>query len=139
MESKGLSDKTIKPPVTSDNNLTPMTDYVGDKIRLKFRGSCLKQPKLHYTHGTILNIYIVYELGASGSNDSDPTIKNCLFGAVALTKNTDIDTYGYSDYGIGFDRKTVFLFPGIGFGQNVIIFGIDMRSSVHVDNEKKTF
>ena len=139
MESKGLSDKTIKPPVTSDNNLTPMTDYVGDKIRLKFRGSCLKQPKLHYTHGTILNIYIVYELGASDSNDSDPTIKNCLFGAVALTKNTDIDTYGYSDYGIGFDRKTVFLFPGIGFGQNVIIFGIDMRSSVHVDNEKKTF
>ena len=72
MESKGLSDKTIKPPVTSDNNLTPMTDYVGDKIRLKFRGSCLKQPKLHYTHGTILNIYIVYELGASGSNDVIP-------------------------------------------------------------------
>ena len=116
-----------------------MTDYVGDKIRLKFRGSCLKQPKLHYTHGTILNIYIVYELGASGSNDSDPTIKNCLFGAVALTKNTDIDTYGYSDYGIGFDRKTVFLFPGIGFGQNVIIFGVDMSSSVHVDNKKRHF
>ena len=116
-----------------------MTDYVGDKIRLKFRGSCLKQPKLHYTHGTIVNIYIVYELGASGSNDSDPTLKKFLFGAVTLTKNADIDKYGHSDYGIGFNRKTVFSFPGIGCGQNVIIFGVDMSSSVHVDNKKKTF
>ena len=82
MESKGLYDETIKPPVRSHNSLNPLIDYVGDKIRLKFRGSCLK---LHYTHGTIVNIYIVYELGASGSNDSDPTLKNCLFGAVTLT------------------------------------------------------
>ena len=77
-KSKGLSGETIKPPLTSDNSLTPLVDYVGDKIRLKFSGSCLKQPKLHYTHGTIVNIYIVYELGTSGSKDSDPTLKNCL-------------------------------------------------------------
>ena len=136
-KSKGLSDKTIKPPVTSDNSLTPLIDYVGDKIRLKFSGSCLKQPKMHYTHGTIVNIYIVYELGASSFNDSDPTLKNCLFGAVTLTKNADIDTYGYSDYGIGFDRKTVFSFPSGGFGRNIIIFGVDMSSSAHIDNKKR--
>ena len=41
-------------------------------------------------------MYIVYELGASGSNNSDPTLKNCLFGAVTLTKNADIEKYGYS-------------------------------------------
>ena len=64
-KSKGLSDETIKPPATSDNSLTPLIDYLGNKIRLKFSGSCLKQPKLQYTHGTIVNIYIVYELGAS--------------------------------------------------------------------------
>ena len=64
-KSKGLSDETIKPPVTSDNSLTPLIDYLANKIRLKFSGSCLKQPKLQYTHGTIVNIYIVYELGAS--------------------------------------------------------------------------
>ena len=74
-KSKGLSDETIKPLVTSDNILTPLIDYVGDKIRLKLSGSCLKQPKLYYTHGTIVNICIVYELGASGSNDSDSTLK----------------------------------------------------------------
>ena len=45
-KSKGLSDETIVPPLTSDNSLTPLIDYVGDKIRLKFSGSCLKQPKL---------------------------------------------------------------------------------------------
>ena len=114
-----------------------MIDYVGDKIRLKFSGSCLKQPKLQYTHGTTVNIYIVYELGASGSNDNDPTLKNCLFGAVTLTKNADIDKYGYSGYGIEFDRRSSFLFPGGGFGQNVLIFGADMSSSTHIDNKRK--
>ena len=39
---KGLSDETIKPPVTSDNSRNPLIDYFDDKIRLKFNGSCLK-------------------------------------------------------------------------------------------------
>ena len=124
--SKGLSAESIKPPNTSDNSLTPALNYYGTKTRVKFTGSCLKQPKISYTHGTIVNIYIVYELGASGSNNNDPTIKNFLFGAVTLTKNAGIDKYGYSDYGIGFDRKSSFSFPSGGFGQNVIIFGVDM-------------
>ena len=57
-----------------------------------------------------------------------------MFGA---TKNEDIDKYGYSGYGIGFDRRGSFSFPGGGFGQNVIIFGVDMNSSIHVDNKGK--
>ena len=85
----------------------------------------------------MVNIYIVYELGASTSHVDDPTLKNCLFGAVILTKNADIDKYGYSGYGIGFDRRGSFSFPGGGFGQNVIIFGVDMSSSAHIDNKKK--
>ena len=55
-----------------------------------------------------------YELGATSSNINDPTLKNGLFGAVTLTKNTDIDKYGYSGYGIGFDRRCSFSFPGGG-------------------------
>ena len=39
-----------------------------------------------YDYGHIVNVYIVYKLGASSSNDSDPTLKNCLFGDVTLTK-----------------------------------------------------
>ena len=74
-----------------------------------------------YTHGKIVNIYIVYELTGSNSDDNDPTVKNSFFGAVTMTKNADIGKYGYSGYGIGFDRRGSFSFPGIGLGRNVII------------------
>ena len=73
-------------------------------MRVKFTGGCLKQPKISYTHGKVVNIYIVYELGASSSHVNYPALKNCLFVAVTLTKNADIDKCGYSGYGIGFDR-----------------------------------
>ena len=74
MESKGLSDEVIKPPTTSDNSLTPTLNYYDDlKVSIKFTGSCLKEPKFTYTHKTIVNIYIVDELGASTPNDDDPT------------------------------------------------------------------
>ena len=76
-------------------------------------------------------------MGASSSSSSDPTLKNCLFGAVTLTKNIDIDKYEYSGYGIQFDRRSRLIFPGGGFGQNVLIFGEDMSSSAHIDNKKK--
>ena len=33
----------------------------------------------------------------------------------------------------------VFSFPGGGFGQKVLIFGVDMSSSTHIDNKKTTF
>ena len=74
---------------------------------------------------------------SSNSNINDPTLQNCLFGSVTLTKNVDIDKYKYSGYGIGFDRKGSFSFPGGGFGQNVVIFGADMSSSPHIDNKGK--
>ena len=136
-KSKRLSAEIIKPPTTSDNSFTPALSYYGTKTRVKFTGSCLKQPKISCTHGKVVNIYIVYELGTSSPHDNDPTLKNCLFGAVTLTKNTSIDKYGYSGYGIGFDGRTVFSIPSSGFGQNVITFGVDMSSSVHVDDKKK--
>ena len=64
-------------------------------------------------------------------------LKNCLFGAVTFTKNADINKYGYSGYGIAFDRKSSFSFPSGGFGENVIVFVVDMSSSAHIDNKKK--
>ena len=94
-KSKGLSAGSIKPPSTSTNSLTPVLNYYGTKTRVKFTGSCLKQPKTSYTHGKVVNIYITYELGASISHNNDPTLKNCLLSAVTLAKNADIDKYGY--------------------------------------------
>ena len=60
-----------------------------------------------------------------------------MFGAVALTKYADIEKCKYSGYGIGFDKRSNFSFPSGGFGQNVLIFGADMSSSIHIDNKKK--
>ena len=62
-KSKWLSAETIKQPTTSDNSLTPIVSYYGTKMRVKFTGSCFKQPKISYAHGKVVNIYIVYELG----------------------------------------------------------------------------
>ena len=133
-KSKGLSDKNITVPATSDYSLNPQLSYLGTKTRLKFRGSCLKQDKITFNNGKVVNIYIVYEWDKIYGIVS-PTLVNCLFGAVSFTKNADIDKYEYSGYGIGFDRGNVYS-AGNGFGSNVIIFGVDMSSS-DVDNKKK--
>ena len=135
-KSKGLSDETIEPLSTS--NIGPKIDhYDSGKSRVKFIWGYLKQAKVSCTHKAIVNIYIVYELGVASSNINDPTLKNCLFGGVILTKNADINKYGYSGYGIEFDRRSSFTFPGGGCGQNVLIFGVSMRPSAHIDNKKK--
>ena len=113
-KSKRLSSESIRAISTSDNSLNPTLSYYDTKIRVKFTGSCLKQPKISYIHGKVVNIYIVYELGASSSNVNDPTLENCLLGAVTLTKNADIDKYRYSGYGNGFDSRGSFSFPSGG-------------------------
>ena len=132
--SKGLSSESFKPPTTSNNSLASALNYYDNKARVKFTGSCLKQSKISYNHRKVANIYIVYELGASSFHIDDPTLKNCLLGAVTLSKNADIDKYGYSGYGIGFDRRGSFSFPGGEYGENVLIFRVDMSFTTHIDN-----
>ena len=60
-----------------------------------------------------------------------------MFGAIKSTKNIDIDKYKYSGYGIGFDSRGTFLFLSGKFAQNVIVFVVDISSSMHIDNKKK--
>ena len=67
---------------------------------------------------------------------SYPILENCLFGAVKLTRHVDVDLYKYLGCGIGFDRKGSYSI-GNEAGRNVIIFGVDMSLSPHIDNEKK--
>ena len=72
-KSKGLSDESFDP---LNANVCPLIDYVGNKIRVKFNGNCLKQSNnIPYTHGKVVNVYIVYELKASTSHINDPTLK----------------------------------------------------------------
>ena len=122
---------------TSNFSLNPRIDTYGmSKIRIKFGGSFLNRFPPTILHGNIVNIYIVYEITSDYKDINYPTLENCLFGSVKLTKNSDIDKYGYSGYGIGFDRETSFSF-GNEVGKNVRIFGVDMSSSSKIDNRKK--
>ena len=74
MKSKGLSDGSIKPPSTSNKMLNPSLNYVGTNARVEFKGDCLKQEKISFDHGKIVNIYIVYEVDDYFNMSSYPTI-----------------------------------------------------------------
>ena len=137
-KSRGLSDESIKAPTTSNKMLNPSLNYVDNKIRVKFNGDCLKQEQIAFNHGKIVKIYILYEIQKIVNISDYPTIQNCLFGAVKLTKHVDVDKYKYSGYGIGFDSKGFFSI-GDEIRRNIIIFRVDMSSSSFIDNKKKYF
>ena len=90
-KSKGLSDERINSNTASNHSITPELRYYGTKTRVEFNGSCLKQDKVMYNHGTIVNICIVYEISNNYNINSYPTLENFLFGAVRLTKHVNID------------------------------------------------
>ena len=37
--------------------------WYNSKIRVEFKGSCLKQDKVSFTPNSVVNLFIVYELG----------------------------------------------------------------------------
>ena len=115
-----MSDESINAPTTSNTFLDSSLDFVGTKVRIRFSEDCLRQEKITFNHGEIVNIYIVYEIEKSINIRSYPTLENCLFGSVKLTKHIDVDQYKYSGYGIGFDRKGSCSI-GNEIGRNVII------------------
>ena len=55
-------------------SITPELSYFGNKISIKFNGSCLKEDKITYTHGKIVNLYIVYEISRKYNIGSYPTL-----------------------------------------------------------------
>ena len=134
-KSKGSRDEKTNSVKTSDHSITPNLSYYGIKTSVEFDGSRWKQDKITFNHGKIVNIYIVCEISKNISEY--PTLENCLFAAVSLIKNADIDKYKYCGYGVWFDRHGSFSFSGIRLGKHVIVFGVDTSSSLHVDNKKK--
>ena len=103
------------------------------RIRLKFKGSCLKQEDTApFTPNSVVNLFIVYEIVMKLKY----WFYSIIFRAIKLTKNIDPDKYEYSGYGRGFESRPEFLFTDESYWNNVIIFGADMSSSVHVDNKE---
>ena len=85
-KSKGLSDESITALTTSDYSLNPQLRYLGNKTRVEFERSCLKQDQITYTYRKIVNIYIVYKINKNYNISSYLTLENCLFAAASLTK-----------------------------------------------------
>ena len=126
--TKTDSDERINSIKTTNLSITLNVSYYGTYMRVEFKESSLKLYKVTFNHGKAVNIYIVYKISKSINISDYPTLENCLFGAVNLTKNADIDKYKYSGYGIGFHRHGSFSFPGTGLDKDVITFGVDMSS-----------
>ena len=91
----------------------------------------------------VINIYCVYELDPIDlSRNNEFTIQNALFGAIESTKNANTSKYKYKGYGICFDESESFShvrkegnFNHTALARNVIIFGVDMSFSKHVNNK----
>ena len=118
----------IRKKFCSDLNYYPLPD-------IKLNKHCLtninNDPSLD-----ILNVYICYTLDRwSKDLDTDFTLNNCLFASVTLTKNADPDKYKCSTYDVWFDSRSQFSFADESIGKNIIVFGADMSSSVHIDKK----
>ena len=137
-ESKGLSNEKFKPPYIA-NKSSPKLVWYNSRINLKFKGSCLKQEnKAAFTQKNVVNVFIVYELDSWPRDlGTDFTLGGYLFRGIKLTKNADPDKYSCSGYGIGLDTRIEYSLPDGRVGKNVIVFGADMSSSVHIDNKGK--
>ena len=61
-----------------------------------------------------------------------------MLGATGIIKNSDKETYLYSGYGTALNGKGEWSF-GNDYARNVVIFGVDISSSSHTDNQKNEF
>ena len=108
-KSIGLSDEKFNSNIASNYKIMQELSFYGTKTRIKFNGSCLRQDKVTYNHGKIVNIYILYEITKSYNlSNTYPALENCLFGAVSLTKNADINQKNILDMVLDLIQKGSF-------------------------------
>ena len=115
METQRIVRLNHKLPISPGNSQASVLKLIHNSIIVvEFKESCLKQGKDTFTHRSVVNLYIVYELNTQSRDLSTKyTLGNYLHGAVKLTMNADHDKYGYSGYGIGFDGSSM-------FGKNIL-------------------
>ena len=139
LEVKGVSNYNMNAVGNSEGEFPYLID--DRKLRVRSNGCYCIQSKALKLNNTV-NIYIVYRLNPiSSTRNTDYTIQNALFGAMKITKNSDYSKNIYSGYGLCFDEGGTFThtiregnFDHTTAARNVIIFGVDMRFSVHATN-----
>ena len=135
---------TWKSTGSFSNNMIAVKNVSGDlpkleifnDYRVHLSGSHFQQNKAKVINNIGVNIYCVYKLDPiSSSRDDTFTVQNALFGAMQVIKNADTSKYKYKGYGICFDEGGSFSKGNITNGKNVLIFGVDESSLVHVNNK----
>ena len=109
-ESKGISGSDINSIKTNNYLLNPRIDYYNtSKIRIKFDGSFLNRFPPSIIHDKIVNIYLVYEISSHYNDITCPTLENCLFGFVKLTKNVESINTNIQDMVLDLREQDIFL------------------------------
>ena len=121
--------------VNNSNNNSPALLNKNNRLGVTFNGNYMKQNKLGYGHGKIINLFIVYELQNRRGESPGFTVQNELFGAVKITKNASTLHYKYEGYGICFNGESSFSFGNRIDAKNVIIFGVNNSNSSHSTNK----
>ena len=135
-KSNGISEESIENVNKSDIlfsqtfvNYHPLPD-------LNFNGHCLINNIS--IRKKVINLYISHILNPWLRNlNTDFTLNNCFFGPVELAKNADRDKYKCSGYDIGVDFRSDFTLTDGSLDEYVIIFGVDVSLSIHIDNKNK--
>ena len=132
-----MSEENIENITKSDSNFAlTFADHRALSV-INFNGHYLINNNISIPK-KVINLYVSYILIPwLRYLNTDFISKNCFFGSVKLTENADSDKCNYSGYGVGFDSRSEFSFTDGSVGKNVIIFGADMSSSVHIDNKNK--
>ena len=124
--------------VNNSNNNSPVLLNKNNRLGVTFNENYMKQNKLGYAHGKVVNFYIVYEL-KNRKVDSlewiELIVQNGLFEAAKITKNVNNSLYKYEGHGICFDGETSFSFGNRIDTKNVIIFGVNTSNSSHSANK----
>ena len=102
-----MSDEKIILTVTSTDKSATKTIYDNTRIKVKFNGDLWRQNQVRYNHGPVVNISVVYET-TPDAKTSNVILENCLFGAIKITKNSDVDKYKYSAYVLDLIQEEVF-------------------------------
>ena len=86
-----MSNEKTEPLFTANKSLSTKLVWMNNsKIRLRFRGRCLRQEFATFIPNSLVNLFTVYELDKwSLDLNAKFTLKDCLFGALKLTTNAD--------------------------------------------------
>ena len=134
-----MSDKKINSIETSNHSTTPNLSDSGTKTKVKFKGSCLKQDTVTFNHGTIIDIYLVYEISKNFTISRYPTLENCFLELLVWLKMLILISTNILDMELDLIDMDFFSHSSGETGKSMIIFGVDTSSYTRIDNRRKIF